>query len=254
MTILYGFGQFLYAKLTGFLVFLLIPCFFLSACQPPIKQVDSLKAKVLEAHGGVKALGQVSTIVFKGEIVTRSDRGTIALILSRPRKLRATMKYLKRYEDRILLENEGWRNFGDGFEKATGHSFAAMIFQNNHLNLPMGLLGDNYKTQNTEQKIDPKIFPVLKLTSEAGPPMAVVIDPETGLINRVDGKIATGSREVMMGVDYGDYREVAGVMVPHRIINFVNGIAIAESRFDTVQVNVDLDPGAFYIDPQSIVQ
>jgi len=254
MKIFYASVQLPYRKLVSLLVFFIIPCFFLSACQPPIKQVDVLKAKVLEAHGGVDALERISTIVFSGKIVTRSDRGSVTLLISRPRILRATMKYLKRDEDRIFLENEGWRNFGDGFEKATGHSLDAMIFQNNHLNLPMGFLDSNYKISYTEKTNNEKNFPVLEITGGDGPPMAVIIDPETGLIKQVDGKISTGSGKVVMGVGYGDYREVAGVMLPHQIINFVNGMAIAESRFDTVQVNTELDAKAFDIYPQTTVQ
>ncbi len=67
--------------------------------------------------------------------------------------------------------------------------------------------------------------------------MTVIIDPETGLIHRVDGRITMGSREVIMGVVYGDYRRVVDIMLPHRIINYVNGAAIAESLYDSVIVN-----------------
>ena len=209
---------------------------------------------MLEAHDGADAFAGISTIEFSGRIATRGDRGTVFLILSRPDKLRTTMKYRKRYEDRILLGKRGWRNFGAGFEEATGPSLEAMVFQYNHLSLPMGFIDGNYKISYAEQKNDDKIFPVLKLIGAEGPPMTVVINPETGLIQRVDGRISAGSREVIMGVGYGDYREVAGVMLPHRIINFVNGNAIAESRYDTVAVNAELAQNSFAIAPQAVVK
>ena len=216
--------------------------------------VDQWQAKMVEAHGGADALSRVATIVFSGKIATRGDRGAVVLVLSRPQKLRTTMKYLKRYEDRILLGKHGWRNSGAGFEAAAGPSLDAMVFQYNHLYLPMGFLDVNYKISYAERKIDDKIFPVLELTGADGPPMTVIIDPATGLIQRVDGKISAGSREVIMGVGYGDYREVAGVMLPHRIINYVNGNAIAESRYDTVVVDAELDQNSFTIDPQAIAK
>ncbi len=99
----------------------------------------------MEAHGGSEALARTATIVFSGRIATRGDRGSVVLILSRPGKLRTTMKYARRYEDRILLANRGWRNFGTGFEEAAAHSLDAMVFQYNHLNVPMGILDGNYK-------------------------------------------------------------------------------------------------------------
>jgi hypothetical protein len=76
-----------------------------------------------------------------------------------------------RHEDRILLGSRGWRNSGAGFEEAAGYSLDAMIFQYNHLCLPMGLLGGNYGISYAEKKIDGKIFPVLQLTGANGPPM-----------------------------------------------------------------------------------
>jgi hypothetical protein len=231
---------------------------FLNGCRKPktlpMTPADQWQARIMAAHGGSKALARISTLVYTGKIATRGDRGTVVLVLSRPQKLRTTMKYLKRYEDRILLGKRGWRNFGTGFEEATGPSLDAMLFQYNHLSLPMGFIDNNYKITYTEQKIGAKIFPALELIGADGPPMTVIIDDETGLIQLIEGKISTGGREVAMGVGYGDYREVGGVMLPYRIINYVNGKAIAESRYDTVAVNAELDANYFSLDSQALVK
>ena len=232
------------------LALLVIASGFLHGCRQHLTPVEKWRAKILAAHGGRDTLARVATIVFSGRIVTKGDSGTVTLVLSRPRKLRATMKFRKRFEDRILLGNRGWRNFGDGFEEVSAQSLAAMVFQYNHLDLPMGLIGDKYKISYAEQKINGRILPVLKLAGDNGPAMTVTADPETGLIQRVEGRIQAGPREIVMGVGYSDYRAVAGVMLPHRIVNYVNGTAIAESRYDTVVVNADLDPHSFDIDPR----
>ena len=92
------------------------------------------------------------------------------------------------------------------------------------------------------------------LTGADGPPMTVIIDPETGLIQLIEGRIMKGGRKVSMGVGYGDYREVAGVMLPYRIINYVNGKDIAESRYDFVGVNTGLDQNYFSLDSQAVVK
>jgi hypothetical protein len=84
--------------------------------------------------------------------------------------------------------------------------------------------------------------------------MIIAINPETGLIHQVDGRISMGTQEVVMGIVYEDYKSVAGVMLPHRIINFVYGNAIAESRYDTVRVNAELDQNTFNINQQTIVK
>jgi hypothetical protein len=210
-----------------------------------MEPVDSLKAKVLAAHGGVDTLKQISTLVFSGKISTRGDSGTVTLILSRPGKLRATMEYDQKYEDRILLDNQGWRDFGDGFEEVVDYSLDAMIFQYNHLNLPVGFLDEKYKILHVDQKIESPTFEILELIAKNEPPMAIIIDPETGLIRQVNGKIFIGENEVVMSVGYRDYKKVNDVMLPFRIINYVNGKAIAESRYDSVQLNVELDSKSF---------
>ncbi|MGW8286775.1 MAG: hypothetical protein ACWGOD_00940 [Desulfobulbales bacterium] len=99
------------------------------------------------------------------------------------------MKYQNRSEDRLLLGNSGWRNFGGGFEKASGHSLDAMIFQYNHLNLPMGLMEQQFQIAYKPRKKGDQEIPVLKLTAPEQPPMAVIIAPETDLIRQVNGKI-----------------------------------------------------------------
>ena len=254
MKIFYGSGYFSYHRFLYRFVLIALASFMLSGCHQPLKQADYWKAKVLEAHGGKGALGQVVAVVYKGRINTRGDSGTVMLTLSRPGKLRATMKYLKQDEDRVLIEKKGWRNFGDGFEEAQGRSLDAMIFQYNHLNLPMGILDGNFKISFTRQKVGEQEFPILEFIAEEEPPMAVLIDPETGLIQQVSGKIFMGENEVVMGIAYWDYREVSGVMLPHKIINYVNGTAIAESSYDTVLVNPQLDPKTFEIQPHETLQ
>ena len=105
---------------------------FLNGCSqtgtPPMTEAEQWRAKILEAHGGQEALARVATLVYSGSISTRNDRGTVALVLSRPQKLRTAMKYSNRSEDRIFLEGRGWRDFGTGFDEATGPSLDAMLF------------------------------------------------------------------------------------------------------------------------------
>ena len=239
--------KYFYRNVSFPLVILLLAFFLLGAGQKPMEPVNYWKKKVLDAYGGAEKITGISTLVFSGKIATRGDSGTVTLTLSRPGKLRSTMKYTERCEDRILLEKKGFRDFGNGFQEAGGNSLDAMIFQYNHLDLPMELLDKKLAISYDEVKAGVQNMPVLKLLAEDEPPMAAVIDPETGLIIQVVGKIRMGKNEVQMGVGYGDYRKVDGVMLPYRIINFVNGVAIAESRYDTVQVNSRLAPETFDI-------
>ena len=112
----------------------------------------------------------------------------------------------------------------------------------------MGFINGDYTITYSEQEINGRIHPVLELTGGNRPIMHVTVDPDTGLVQMVDGIIQAGSRKIIMAVGLGDYRDVGGVKLPYRIVNYVNGIAIAESRYDSVTVNADLAPDAFKFD------
>lgn len=229
------------------LIIAVLVCLLPAACQKPQPLGDMWQDRMVKAHGGRDALKRVTSLVFTGTISTRGDTGAVSLALTDSGGLRTTMRYGKRFEERILQGSRGWRDFGSGFEEAAGPSLAAMIFQYNHLFLPMGLLNGRYKVVYGEKKSGDRTFPVLELSGRSGPPMAVIIDPESGLIHQVNGRITVGNQEVFMGVGYRDYRKVNGVMLPHRIINYVNKNAVAESRYETLAVNRKLDRDFFTV-------
>lgn len=239
-------------KILRFVALLIAVAFCLvpAACQQPQAPVDRWQDRMLNAHGGRDALKRVTNLVFTGSIKTRGDTGTVSLTLTDAGELRTSMQYSKRFEDRILQGSRGWRDFGAGFEEVAGPSLAAMIFQYNHLFLPMGLLNGRFSITFREMKSGDRTFPLLELADGSGPPMAVMLDSESGLIHQVNGRITVENREVIMGVGYRDYRRVNGVMLPHRIINYVNNNVVAESSYDSVAVNRVLDSDVFTVDRQ----
>ena len=88
-----------------------------------------------------------------------------------------------------------------------------MLFQTNHLSLPMGFIDNSYSITFTERKLGDKTFPALDLLGSDGPSMSVTINPDAGLKQLVEARISAAPREILMGVGHDDYREVAGVML-----------------------------------------
>jgi len=129
-------------------------------------------------------------------------------------KYLATVQYDGRHEDRILVENKRSRDFGGGFIEALDHSLAAMISQYNHLNLPMGLSDEKFSIQYAEQDFDGRNYPILELTDEDEPPTTFIINPETGLIRQVKGRISMGKNEVVMGAATGTMKRLTASCCP----------------------------------------
>jgi len=207
----------------------------------------ALTARVIAAHGGEAALRRVQTLRWEGTIDAAMHRrsGSASLLLQRPGRLRATLDYGASREDRILDGGRGWRDSGEGFVEVQGPPLAAMVFQYRHLDLPLGLLDGGYRITLREEERGGRKWPVLHLEDGEGPPMEVTVDPQTGLIAHVAGLFAVQGQTAKLEVDYDDYRQVEGVMLPGRIVNYAGGRAIAESRFGRVEVNVPVDAKAF---------
>jgi len=207
----------------------------------------ALTARVVAAHGGEAALRRVRTVRWQGtiEAFMRRSRGTASLLLQHPRQLRATLDYGSSREDRILDGGRGWRDSGEGFVEVQGPPLAAMVFQCKHLDLPLGLLDGGYRVDLREEERDGRKWPVLHLEDAEGPPMDVTVDPQTGLIAHVAGLFEVQGKTAKLEVDYADYRQVEGVMLPGRIVNYAGGRAIAETRFEKVEVNVPVDEKTF---------
>jgi hypothetical protein len=204
-------------------------------------------SRVLSAYGGEKALRRVESVVYRGEIeaTMRRDRGREVIYFQRPRRLRVNIEYSRSREERVLNGSRGWRNSGEGFSEVQGPPLEAMAFQYNHLDLPLGLIEGNYRIALREESRNGKDYPVLTLKGAEGPPMEVTIDPDSGLILHVAGIFQMGRQTTRLEVDYGDYRPVVGVMLPHRIVNYAGGMEIARTVFDQVEVNKKLEPQIF---------
>ena len=77
--------------------------------------------------------------------------------------------------------------------------------------------------------IDDKLVRVLQGTNPRQPPVNFYFDDATGLLVRVLRFVDTAVGRVPFQVDYSDYRDVAGVKIPHKwILTWTNGQATSE--------------------------
>ena len=92
--------------------------------------------------------------------------------------------------------------------------------------------------------IDDKLVRVLQGTNPRQPPVNFYFDNATGLLVRVLRFVDTAVGRVPFQVDYSDYRDVAGVKIPHKwILTWTNGQAT--SQLTSVQANAAIDASRF---------
>ncbi len=73
----------------------------------------------------------------------------------------------------------------------------------------------------------------------------VYLDVDSYLIVRTDVVRRRGDAEVIMRTDYSDYRPVAGVMLPHKLVLFQNGKKTQETIIDGMEPNPKLPEEIF---------
>jgi outer membrane lipoprotein-sorting protein len=85
---------------------------------------------------------------------------------------------------------------------------------------------------------------VVQGTNPRQPPVNFYFDAESGLLVRQLRMVDTAVGRVPTQVDYSDYREVAGVKIPHKwVVTWTNGQATTELA--NVQANVAIDAARF---------
>jgi photosynthetic reaction center cytochrome c subunit len=92
--------------------------------------------------------------------------------------------------------------------------------------------------------IDDKLVRVLQGTNPGQPPVNFYFDNSTGLLIRVLRLVNTAVGRVPTQVDYSDYRDVAGVKIPHKwVVTWTNGQSTA--TLTQVQANATIDAARF---------
>lgn len=94
------------------------------------------------------------------------------------------------------------------------------------------------------EKIADREAHVLNGTAPGRPPVRLYLDPQSGTLLRLIRYVETPVGRLPTQLDFSDYREIAGVKVPHKIVairpNARNTTTLAE-----VQINVAVDAAKF---------
>lgn len=221
-------------------------------CLPATGQETALQTlvdAVIQAHGGAEAIERVAAVRAEGEIhaFLRGGRGSYTRWLERPRRLRVETVYPRESETRILDGRQVWRGSGGQPPRpVAGQGHLAVVYQYKQLDLPFGLLKGAYRLRHFgRETLDGVDTEVLELTDEEGPPLRVNVDAASHLIARVAGTFTHGGMSMSLGIDFADYRPVAGVPLPHRMRNYAGGRAVSETVITRYELNPPTDPARF---------
>ena len=228
--------------------------FVLAGCQsPPQASVQTALqqkiAAVLKAYGGREALAAVTTVAAHGRIddFLRRSSGGYARAMRRPGGLRIDIMPEKGGEVRILDGDRGWQGSGAGLREANPLSLSSMRYQYGYLDLPMSLADDTAKvTDGGRRELYGQLHDVLLVDLENAPQLRVYLEPERHLIRRIEADFSMGGMGTsQLGTEYEDFRQVDGVLFPHRLNNFAGGNNISVITIERLTLNRPLPAGVF---------
>lgn len=212
---------------------------------------DQLLDRMIQAKGGHDKLNSIATSVMTGKMTMVAQGGMVGNI---------TIKHI--YPDRSLVEMDfAGTRIVQGFDGITAWmdnpiagGFSEMPAEETATTrreaLGYGVItnpdkfGVSYIYRGQESFAD-AAYHVLEQTFDDGFKASLFIDPTTYLLHMVRSHRQSSMGAFVEEVYYSDYRETGGVLQAYQASTFVNGQESIIIVFESIELNVELDPSAF---------
>jgi photosynthetic reaction center cytochrome c subunit len=211
--------------------------------------VDQVFDKYIQALGGAQRLAALTSYSAKGTYIGFETEQTIVpmeIYAKAPSQRAMVVKMAVGDNVRIFDGRTAWIAASDKplplYTPTGGNLEGAKL--DGILMFPAQLKGAFANWRVSATGIDDKLVRVLQGTNPRQPPVNFYFDNATGLLVRVLRFVDTAVGRVPFQVDYSDYRDVAGVKIPHKwILTWTNGQAT--SQLNNVQANAAIDASRF---------
>lgn len=199
---------------------------FLPAARPAAAQAPTpaaVVAQVVEAYGGAEALRATEALRLEGAIITHpaEEHGSFVRIDEGGDKLKVLLHYPARVEIRVVEGDEGWNGSSpSNLSPAQGPMLAAMQLQAARSWVPWILV--ELKGQLEVESTDNGMV-VLTAALQEGQRLRFYVDATSHRVLRTESEMSMGSMSMVFASDYGDFRQVGGILVPFREESFASG-------------------------------
>jgi outer membrane lipoprotein-sorting protein len=210
---------------------------------------DAFIKGMIAAYGGEKALAKIKTMYTKGSIrkYMQEEKGISTRYFKRPRKLRVELFYPLGSEIRVINGFHGWRGSDSvGLREVHGPPYLAMAYQFKYLDLPFGFLDKGYRIDYLgRESVNGVPMEVLQVVDDEGPTMRISVDAGTHLITRVAATFGFGPVSTELSAEFSDYRDIEGIKVPFKVINYSGSNLIAETVIIEIRFNGEMPDSLF---------
>jgi photosynthetic reaction center cytochrome c subunit len=211
--------------------------------------VDQVFDKYIQALGGVQRLAALTSYSAKGTYIGFETEQTVVPmeIFAKAPSSRAMIVHMAVGDNaRVFDGKNAWIAASDKplplYSPTGGNLEGAKL--DGILMFPAQLKGAFANWRVSATGIDDKLVRVLQGTNPRQPPVNFYFDGTSGLLVRVLRYVDTAVGRVPFQIDYSNYKDVAGVKIPHKwVLTWTNGQATSE--LTQVQANAAIDASKF---------
>ena len=213
--------------------------------------VETLVARHIEARGGRENLEAIETLRMSGRATTGPGReALVSRLVKPPGRIRTEFSFqgvtsvyacdgaVCWYVDPMngVFAAEPMPPEEAAWSMLEADVFAAIDWQES---------GHEIELLGTET-IDGRDVHELEVTLSSGPSRTVYVDVESALVVRRETRRTIGGSTVDVQTDFGDFRAVNGLVLPHSIRSRAKGSeSVLEVIVEAVEINVPLDDSVF---------
>jgi outer membrane lipoprotein-sorting protein len=211
--------------------------------------VDQVLDKYTQALGGAQRLAALTSYTGRGTYIgfeTEQTKVPVEIYAKAPNQRAMVVKMTVGDSVRVWNGQTGWIAASDRplpLMTPTGGNLEGMKLDG-ILMFPANLKAAFANWRVSATGIDDKEVKVLQGSNPRQPPVNFYFDMQSGLLVRVLRFVDTAVGRVPFQTEYSDYRDVAGVKIPHKFtLTWTNGQATTE--LTSVQANPAIDAARF---------
>lgn len=195
--------------------------------ETPLPTVDEVLARYIEALGGAEALGKIKTRIERGTVTSTRPNRPPATLPIEAIAVSPDKRYTKSYSVSHLGNSSraygvyngeaGWMREGSGPTRIMFGWRRDAARLEDTLNFPMNVRKlIRQLRMNRAASIDGEDAHVLSGSTEYLPEVELYFAKMTGLLRRIEYYTNTVVGIFPSRIDYSDYRDVGGVLIPHQ--------------------------------------
>lgn len=212
---------------------------------------DDIVKKMIEAQGGKKIFESIKDMTKIGtlEMIQQGLSCTLSLYKKEPDKSRSEIDIMGMVETEAFDGKTAWRINSDIGSVEEIPEEQAVNAKRQALPVVALLYPEKYGLSfalKEKEKIEDKEYFVLEQTYSDGFNTTHYIDPETYLTHKTKATRMMGKMgEVEAEQIFSNYKKVNGMMIPHSITLFIDGVEYAQTTFTEVRINTGLEDSLF---------